>query len=226
MATYNLTLIIDSAILGFQSSDNLCIAKKVNGSFTTVFQDASVKPKRADQTPLLTSNSFEWTDSYRVFCSANYKHGMLVSAATNIVEIGFGQQTTYKDSQFADPKPAGHDQFENSSGEQSYEDSFLANQIPNTLHAAVELKVKSKWVPVYVDPDNHASTMDKQLTPLNEYVIFWDNRVQTSSMIDISKFHFPFIFSFDKGSKNKTIRFGYAVPDKPSPQEAAKFYPA
>ena len=57
-------------------------------------------------------------------------------------------------------------------------------------------------------------------------MIFWDNRVQTSSMIDVFKFLFLYIFSFANGSKSQTIRFGYAVPDKPSPQEAAKFYPA
>ncbi|EQB50555.1 hypothetical protein CGLO_09997 [Colletotrichum gloeosporioides Cg-14] len=59
MSNYKLTLLIDNAIFAAHPTDKFCIAKKVNGSFTTVFQDASIQPKRADQQQLHAQNDFE-----------------------------------------------------------------------------------------------------------------------------------------------------------------------
>ncbi|EQB50556.1 hypothetical protein CGLO_09998 [Colletotrichum gloeosporioides Cg-14] len=144
--------------------------------------------------------------------------------ATNAVEIKLGEETKYNGSGFGAASPADHSIFENSSGASSFENSFMALQVANNLHTSVQLEVKGNWVPIYVDPDNHIGVMDKQLTPLNEYMLFWNNKVQTSSMIDSSRFHEPFTFSFKGSDKSKTVRFGYAVPEKPSGSENAKFY--
>jgi hypothetical protein len=57
-------------------------------------------------------------------------------------------------------------------------------------------------------------------------MVFWSNKVQTSSMIAVAKLHKPYIFSFDAGALNKTIRYGYAIPEKRAPGEEAYFYPA
>ncbi|KAL1297520.1 hypothetical protein AAFC00_005037 [Neodothiora populina] len=226
MSNYTFTLLIDSLILNEGSSDNFCIAKKVDGTFTTVFQDAAIKPKNTGQKTLITQNDFQWQDRYRVFCTATYTHGMLVRSATNNVEVAFGQETIYQGNTFTDAATANRDDFINASGLQSYQDSFLAQKIPKTLHAAVECFVGGAWASVYVDPDNHVGTMDKQLTPMNEYMLFWSSRVQTNSMIDESKFETPFTFNFDNGVKNKTVRYGYATPDKPSANEDPNFYAA
>ena len=84
------------------------------------------------------------------------------------MDIGFGEQTTYGSDQFSPASPAAHEDFENSSGWSSYEDSFLANQVPKPFHAAIEMSVKGEWAPVYVDPDTHFGPVNKQLTPMNE----------------------------------------------------------
>lgn len=204
MSSYTFILLIDGAVLQTQPTDTLCIAKKsttftndyqlehcwsqiVNDSFTTVFQDAAIKPKRAGQKVLLTSSTFDWEDNYRVFATAKYKHGMLVSSipkytwefsiltplvqvssATNNQQLAFGQKTSYSNNIFTPALTASATEFLNPSGPQSPDDSFLANTIPNTLHIAVELQAGGTWVPVYVDPDTHTGEMNHQLTPLNE----------------------------------------------------------
>ncbi|TKX24114.1 hypothetical protein C1H76_3682 [Elsinoe australis] len=225
MATYTFTLLIDSKVLAIPSPDNFCIAKKVDGKFTTVFQDASVQPSRDGQKTLITKNEFKWTDKYRIFATATYEHGLLVASATNNVVIAFGQKTIYDKNIFGDAATAALGEFSRASGPQSHEDSFLVNNIPSVLHAAVECEVGGAWAPIYVDPNAHLSTINKQLTPMNEYMLFWDSMVQTDSMIDQSRYAFPYTFSFPAGSTSKTIRFGYATPDKPTAGEPAKFYP-
>jgi hypothetical protein len=99
MSDYQLTLLIDQAVLAYQSSDSFCIAKKgvpqerfnveilvsctltrsVGETFTTVFSDGSVKPKRTGQKSLLSSNDFKWKDQFRVYATADYTVGQLVS---------------------------------------------------------------------------------------------------------------------------------------------------
>ena len=95
MGDFTLTIDLDKQIVARQSTDNLCIAKKgvekyvvrnprtliidaVAGKFTTVFQDAAVKPKRADQKGLLATNDFGWKDQYQIFAAVEYKIGLLV----------------------------------------------------------------------------------------------------------------------------------------------------
>lgn len=45
-------------------------------------------------------------------------------------------------------------------------------------------------------------------------------------MIDATKFAHPFYFSFEAGSKDKTVRFGYNTPDKPAGGETPVFHNA
>jgi len=224
--SYTFTLLIDPTVLSIQpqSSDNLCIAKKVNGKFTTVFQDAAIKPKRTGQKTLLLSNNFTWEDKYRVFATVSYKHGMLVSSATNTQPLAFGEETSYSSNVFTAAKIASTKDFINESGPQSPADSFLAKKIPSPLHVAVELQSGGIWVPIYVDPEPHTTEMDHQLTPLNEYMVFWSSSVQTASMIDESRCSQPMTFSYEGNVKAQTVRFGYRSADNAGPGEQPTFY--
>lgn len=82
--------------------------------------------------------------------------------------VAFGEATEYKNNKLSDALSAQASDFENGSGSESHEDSFLANMIPNQLHTAVETFSGGKWVCIYVDPDSHVGDVNKQLTPKNE----------------------------------------------------------
>ena len=66
MAAFELNLEIDKQILDSQSTDKLMIARKVNGHLNTIFDGYSIIPDRQWQ-QLLPSNSFKWTERFRVF---------------------------------------------------------------------------------------------------------------------------------------------------------------
>ena len=78
MATYSLTVLIDSKVLGFGSDDSLCLAKKVNGTYNVIYQHASPRPKVGD-VKLAHANTFKWEDKYQVFFTSAYEEGALVS---------------------------------------------------------------------------------------------------------------------------------------------------
>jgi hypothetical protein len=172
-----------------------------------------------------------------------------VHSATNQVPIAFGQQSIFQNSEFGRATPADHGDFPNPSGSESYEDSFLLKSVPHDFHAAVDTLVEGKWAPIYVDPDMHAGAMNISLTPLNsvsfqkqcasihvfleqakrlilvmQYLVFWDDHIQTASMISTTKLDKPYNFSFDPNKFTKTIRYGFAIADQPSPEEEPAFY--
>jgi hypothetical protein len=57
-------------------------------------------------------------------------------------------------------------------------------------------------------------------------MLFWSNAVQTESMIDQSKCASPFFFSFTRGKKTMTVRYGYKTADEPEAAEQPNFYSA
>jgi len=217
---YNFTLLIDSKVLQSQPSDIFGIARKVNGRITTLFQSGAVRPNSSDQKHLQDRTSFDWEDKYRVFATSRYQPGIKVSSDTKPVEIKFGEETSYKEFGFSSATPApagdlGHP-----------EDSFLAKDIPSTHHVGVQCLAGGAWFPVYVDPEQHFGPGNYQLTPGNEYLLFWADHVETATVIDEGMLQSPKPFKFDNGVKTKTIRFGYKESDKPEAQEHPAFYDA
>ena len=47
-------------------------------------------------------------------------------------------------------------------------------------------------------------------------MVFWSNTVQTSSMIEESKFPDPKYFSYEGKVTSKTLRYGYRTVNSPS----------
>ncbi|KAH7377613.1 hypothetical protein BKA66DRAFT_443167 [Pyrenochaeta sp. MPI-SDFR-AT-0127] len=220
MADYSFKFLIDNAVLALQTSDKLCIAKKVCNEFTTIFSAASMNPERGEN-PLYNKNTIVWTEKFRVFATDQFQHGLLVSSSTKEVEINFGDASTWSDNQFGPASPAPITDFIDTD---SYNQSFLLRNVPQGLQAGVTMQVNGKWCPIFVDPNRHARTSNKQLTPMNEYVLFWDSQLTANVMIDQSELADQFHFTFDGGAKTKTICFGYAIPEKQGRNESPKFY--
>ena len=133
-------------------------------------------------------------------------------------------------------------------GQSNPNNAFLLCGVPNNLRASVSCKVGQKWAPIYVDNRKHNGVIDKQMTPLNsvrtpfsiarwcnaqcllttlsnQYALFWDSMVTTSTMIDYSKSTKPFEFSFEGNEKMKTLRYGFRTQDSPVGTEQPEWYP-
>ncbi|KAI4186595.1 MAG: hypothetical protein L6R41_003382 [Letrouitia leprolyta] len=147
MATFTLIIKVDAIIVKKGSSDNLNIARKVNGAYTTTFTGASFKPV-GNQQKLLQVNNFQWTESYSVLLTSKFATGMLVSAATEPKEITFGKVTNYEDGVLGDLATAKPSDFTPPSTPQT---TFVVGKVPDNLSTAVATKVGTKWGVIYVD---------------------------------------------------------------------------
>jgi len=224
MAQYTLHIKIDSPILKNNASDNLCIAKKVNDEFTTVFHGASINPV-GKQSPLLAVNTFKWTEEYQVFLTQEFTAGVQVSASTNLRNIKFGEVVEFDSSAHDIVEAVGAAEARFTSAATA-KNSFIIGHIPQGLHASISCKTGSnEWAPVYVDNKPHNGEQDKLLTPINKYSLFWDSLLVTSAMIDYAKSSSPKEFEFPANEFEMTWRFGYKIPDHPgSANEQATWY--
>ncbi|KAG5655250.1 hypothetical protein KAF25_002003 [Fusarium avenaceum] len=228
---FKLRLEIDTLVLKGRPSDNLCIARKVNGKFNVVLLGASINPTGL-QTQLQVYNDFTWENTFQAFCAKEFKLQVPVSKACKGVEVKFGQQATYdsKGLHMTDAIPAHVDMFSGGEeGEHSAQDSFIIARVPSGLQGACECRVRDNndqenWYPMYVDPGRHPTTADIQITPSNEYVIFWDPYLTPNATFP----YFPRTekqeFSFKDEETEISIRFGWITSNKPTPNEAARFY--
>jgi len=215
MATsYTLTVVIDNAVLALHSKDSLCIAKKVNRDYDVIFQGAAPVPT-GDQQLLLANNTFQWTEEYRVFLTQSFGNGVLISHSTTPVEINFGQAAIWKDGSLQPAVSADTSQWDFADGS-SPDTTFAVESAPISLHAAVEQSTGGgKYSSIYVDPDIHMGDTRVELTPRNEYLVFWKKITTTEAMLAISE-TVGHKWKFATGKTTKTIRFGYAKPEAPS----------
>ncbi|KAK4183267.1 hypothetical protein QBC35DRAFT_467432 [Podospora australis] len=214
MATYTLNVEIDNRVLALHSKDSLCIAKKVNGTYDVVFQGAAPIPT-GDQQLLLGNNTFQWTEEYRVFLTQSFGNGVFISHATDPVDIRFGQSSIWKDGALQPAVTADTSEWDLSEGS-SPESTFTVESAPISLHAAVEQATGGgKYSTIYVDPDIHMGDTRIELTPKNEYLLFWKKITTTEAMLAIST-SVGHVWKFPQGKTSKTIRFGYAKPEQPS----------
>jgi hypothetical protein len=94
--------------------------------------------------------------------------------------------------------------------------TFTVESAPISLHAAVEQSTGGgKYSTIYVDPDIHMGDTRIELTPKNEYLLFWKKITTTEAMLAIST-SVGHVWKFAPGKTTKTIRFGYAKPEQPS----------
>ncbi|KAG7287367.1 hypothetical protein NEMBOFW57_006877 [Staphylotrichum longicolle] len=214
MTTYTLNVVIDNRVLALHSKDSLCIAKKVNGNFDVVFQGAAPIPT-GDQQLLLANNVFQWTEDYRVFLTQSFGNGVLISHSTTPVEIRFGQAAIWADGSLQPAVTADTSEWDVAEGS-SPDTTFTVESFPISLHAAVEQSTGGgKYSTIYVDPDIHMGDTRIELTPKNEYLLFWKKITTTEAMLAIST-TIGHLWKFSQGKTSKTIRFGYAKAEQPS----------
>ncbi|PSK40119.1 proteinral negative regulator of transcription subunit 1 [Elsinoe australis] len=242
MTTYRLKIEIDPQIFGLRPSDNLCIARKgkqiysppatpvdsihaVNQVFNVVLHGASIIPT-GRQDSLMAKNVFQWQDEFRVLCARDYRPPFPVSAATDQVEIHYGQQALYNTGKIESPKAANPTQFMGGDfGTESILDSFIVTRVPSKLKVACECKtVGGRWDPIYVDPGSHVTVSDRQITPSHEYVIFWDGQLTPNAVFRYNPAPEKKEFAFEQGETEKSFRFGYAIADQRKGDEEARFY--
>jgi hypothetical protein len=213
MTNYNLNIVVDEKILAMHSEDSLCIAKKVNGNFNVIFQGASPIPK-PDQQLLVSNNTFQWTDEYQVYLTASYGNGVLIHQSSNQVPIAFGESAIFKDGSLQEAITADTSDWDLADGS-GVDQTFVVDGAPTSLHAAVAQSTGGgKFSTIYVDPDIHMAVSRIELTPLNQYLVFWRKITTTEAMLAIATGH-GHTWSFALGKTEKTIRFGYGVPNQP-----------
>ncbi|KAK6348648.1 hypothetical protein TWF718_006436 [Orbilia javanica] len=198
MGDYNLTIILDQAVIANQSTDNLCIAKKVNDAYTVIFAAGSVVPKDPSKVQQMTNTTnFGWKDKYRVSSSSNHE------------EIKYGQTVTYTPKTGMLP----------ATGQADKSGKFQVTGSPGgKFRVAVETESSGNWVPVFVDPDSHGGDPTTTLQPKHDYALYWSNSTETNSMIATTLTP-SYSTSYADDQVSKTLRYGYTIPDKPAPGE-------
>jgi len=94
--------------------------------------------------------------------------------------------------------------------------TFTVESAPISLHAAVEQSTGGgKFSTIFVDPEIHMGDTRIELTPRNEYLLFWKKITTTEAMLAISH-SVGHTWKFAEGKTVKTIRFGYAKANQPS----------
>jgi len=215
MGDYNLLITLDQAVIKNQSTDNLCIAKKVNDAYTVIFASGSVVPKDPNVVQQMSNTTtFVWKDKYRVYYAAKYAAGLMVSSSSNHEGIAYGQTVAYTPQKGMSP----------ATGQANTSGQFQVTGSPGgSFRVAVEVESGGAWVPVFVDPDSHGSDPTTTLIPKHDYALYWSNSTETGSML--AKTLTPnYNTSYAEGQNSKALRYGYAVPDKPAPGEQFAWY--
>ncbi|KAK0117541.1 hypothetical protein ONS95_011880 [Cadophora gregata] len=160
-------LLQDSSDLG-----NLCFARKVNGSYNVVFQGT-------ENTDLTAQNNFSWVENYAMGAVLTLADGAHVGGATSVQPIQAGQACTWgpksADMPIAGPAPPPPD---------FPAGSFGTVGMPYRYHGAVysQTGTNPAWTCIYVDA-NPKPGLDKiSYIPKNEYSLFFDAELQTSSL--------------------------------------------
>ncbi|KAI5806435.1 hypothetical protein DFH27DRAFT_548024 [Peziza echinospora] len=212
MATYTLTVDIDSKVLGYGSDDSLCLAKKVNGIYNVIYQHASPRPKVGD-VKLAHSNTFQWEDKYQVFFTSAFGEGALIRADTTRRDIKFGQLATFEGNDLQPAIKVSKDIIANS------DSTFAVKNAPTKFHVVVAASTGGgSYSTIYVDPSVHMGSSKILLEPKNEYVVFWRNVTETEAITAISESE-SYSFSFEPGVTEKRIRFGFANENQPNSGE-------
>ncbi len=140
---------------------------------------------------------------------------MQISHSTTPVDITFGQSAIWADGSLQSAITADTSEWDLADGS-SPDSTFTVESAPISLHAAVEQSTGGgKFSTIYVDPDIHMGDTRIELTPKNEYLLFWKKITTTEAMLAIST-SVGHVWKFPKGKTSKTIRFGYAKPEAPS----------
>ncbi|KAI0360895.1 hypothetical protein OH77DRAFT_1418933 [Trametes cingulata] len=190
MTTYTLTVNIgtqqDYTTLR-NGGYKLCIAKKVNDTYDTVW--------RGDT--FLQYNQFQWTSAYQIFGTNTWGDGALVFASTKAVDIKFGQTALLDDTGTMNnatgtPNP--------STG------SFNLTNNYGGIRAGVNASLGGNFAPIFVSPTqliNGPATF----TPVESVMVWFDTSYETSTII-ASSVSDTIEVDFTGGRINRSVTYG------------------
>ncbi|MCQ8783883.1 hypothetical protein [Mangrovibrevibacter kandeliae] len=150
-----------------QAKYQLCFAKKVNDTYSVVWQSAS---------DYLVSNTFSWVPAYKMFATNNFQAGVKVSVQTQIVPIGLGQQATLDaDGNLGSAVDGGTP------------NSLTLNNKYKPIHPGLQsvsttIDGKQVTTPIYVSPQEMVLGIDT-LTPVEVVQVWFQQNITTSTMI-------------------------------------------
>ena len=160
---------INSAQLSVLKNANysLCFAKEVNQSYNVIWQSI---------VGFLSRNRFSWSPQYEIFGSNQFTGGVQVVTSTNVEPIGLGYSCTLNSDGIIEPKESG--------------DSETSLELKNEygpIHPGVNQVIRGVdgkliSLPIYV-AENEAVKGTVFLTPVERVRVWFEQEVQTSSMI-------------------------------------------
>ncbi|KAH9851400.1 hypothetical protein C2E23DRAFT_886576 [Lenzites betulinus] len=162
--SYTLTVVVNSADIPILKAAGykLCLAKKVNNSFNVIWQGGN----------FLYRNTFTWSAKYQVFGSNDYTNGALVEAATETVNIQYGQTATLDNNGI----------MHNPGGTPDNSGTFHVSNKYGAINFGVNGLLNSKYCPIYVTPSQLVSG-PVDFTPNEEVLVWFDTKLTTGAMI-------------------------------------------
>ena len=149
----------------------LCFAKKVNNTFDVVWQSYR---------DYLSSNSFLWTPVYQLFGSNQFMGNVTVNVATNVVNIGLGQQATLDTAGVLGAASTG--------GPTTA--ITMVNDYgpiyPGVNQLSTGITGQQETTPIYVAQEQIVLGSDV-LTPIDEVMVWFEQNIETSTMFSDAK---------------------------------------
>ncbi|KAI0824074.1 hypothetical protein BC628DRAFT_477441 [Trametes gibbosa] len=167
MSTFSLTVNVNSSDIAALKAAGykLCIAKKVNNTYNTVWRGSS----------FLAHNQFQWTSRYEVFGTNTFAEGALVTASTETPEIKYGQTAIIdKDGSMGNAKGTP-----DSSGTFTVDNEYAA------MNIGVMGYLGGTFSPIFVSPEPLV-TGTIGLTPIETVLVWFDATHVTSTIITTS----------------------------------------
>ncbi|KAH9851345.1 hypothetical protein C2E23DRAFT_733124 [Lenzites betulinus] len=164
MSTFSLTVNVDPTDLSALKTAGykLCIAKKVNNTYNTVWRGSS----------FLVHNQFQWTSRYEVFGTDTFADGALVTASTETPEIKFGQTATIDKN----------GSMGNAKGTPDESGTFSVDNLYAAINIGVMGYLGGTFSPIFVSP-KPLVTGSVNLTPIETVLVWLDITHVTSTII-------------------------------------------
>ena len=151
------------------SNYRLCFAKKVGEHFNVVW---------TSHTDFLANNHFHWTPHYQVFGSNIFKDGVTVQTSTNKHNITLGQEAKLNESGVIEKPHSGPNP-----------DAITLNNDYGPIHPGVSQRLHGPdgvhMNPIYV-AEHQVQKGTTKLTPKEEILVWFEQDVETSTMISHS----------------------------------------
>ncbi|KAI0816038.1 hypothetical protein BC628DRAFT_1152579 [Trametes gibbosa] len=164
MSTFTLSVHVNPSDLSVlkKAGYKLCIAKKVNNKYNTVWRGGS----------FLAHNRFQWTSRYQVFGTDTFQDGARVSASTETAEVKYGQTAVIDEN----------GNMGNAQGTPDSSGSFTVVNKYGQLNIGVMGYLGGAFSPIFVSPDALVTGTVK-LTPFETVLVWFDTTHITSTIV-------------------------------------------